>query len=324
MWVQLLVFQLLYVVQASHLILSGTGKKQSRWENMGPNWLQDDLENLVGLSRKWYTIIHQDPPTSQHNPIPYDSNNYPSFRLHLVDDYRSDLTFMESVTDTILLRKDVRDISTNLAEAATELQLSHISYSTITEVLVALQDTERIAKRISNHFSKLVTKLNQFLGDVQNFSSTAEFVERMRNKNEDGLNGSMSNFSIEEEEKLALKKISKYVEATNFHLGELEAAGLGQLCPSIISSAFISQKSTEPLPRESLLAFSTIIQQEDVEQSELLRDLTAIYGPGSFSSEYPIDRVMVETEIQRLKVDCKILEEQLRSVSDVQQHSSTF
>ena len=291
---------------------------------MGSGWLEDDLQNLVGLSRKWHTIIHQDPPVSQHNPMVYDNNNGPSFQFHLVDDCRSDLTFMESVTSTILLKKDVREISTNLAEAATELQLSHISYSTVTEVLIALQDIERTSKRISNHSSKLVTKFNQFLRDVRSLSSTAELVEQMRQENNGGLYASSMDFSMDEEEKLAHKKISKYFEATKFHVRELEAAGLMRLCPSITSAAFVSQKVGGPLPREYLLASSTILQQENDEQSELLLDLTATYGPGSFSFEYPIGRVMLETEIQNLKADCKILEEQLRSVSDMQQLSSTF
>ena len=254
----------------------------------------------------------------------YDNNNGPSFQFHLVDDCRSDLTFMESVTSTILLKKDVREISTNLAEAATELQLSHISYSTVTEVLIALQDIERTSKRISNHSSKLVTKFNQFLRDVRSLSSTAELVEQMRQENNGGLYASSMDFSMDEEEKLAHKKICKYFEATKFHLRELEAAGLMRLCPSMTSAAFFSQKVSGALPRGYLLASSTILQQENNEQSELLRDLTATYGPGSFSFEYPIGRVMLETEIQNLKADCKILEEQLRSVSDMQQLSSTF
>lgn len=278
--------------------------------------VHSDLENLAGLSSKWSTLIHPKPTFPHvHNSIPCDSDGSFDFQLNLAHDYRNDLAGMRSLITSIVINGYSRNASTKLAKVATALHLSHISFSTVTEVLIALQEIGRVTGRVSKHFTQTLTQLNQSFVDFRNFSGAAELAVRMRRTD----NKLLQNFSdappIGNTDTITKRKIAKYLEAIECYRSELEAAEVFLLCPSVTSSAFTSPKGIGPLPHQSLLAFSTIIDIEDARQSELLQKLTGIYGPGSFMSQCPLDKIKLMNEIENLQLECRSLECQLRKVS---------
>ena len=275
---------------------------------------QSDFEDFVYLVKKWSVLLYPQAPLpllNQHVTTESDSIDVPDNQSLIIDDFKSDLAFMQNVTRKIDLGEDSSGICKNFAKVAMALQLSHASYSTITEALTALQDMERISNRLSLHLHRHVTKTEQFLSVIQSYSAVADASEETRRADGAELSAGTIEAPTAEAELINQKKILKYTESSEAFRIELETAGVFSLCPVDTTRTVLSPNSIGPLPHTALVAFASHIRIEEEKQLELQQKLAGLYGVESFSL-IPNDRDSVEREIDSLRQDCSFLEEQMR------------
>lgn len=281
---------------------------------MDADSVQSDLEDFMSLITKWSTLINP-PACLRHNSLPKsEATEQYDYHSWIMDDYKSDLAHMQRLANNVALNEDVGGICKSLGKVALALQLSHVSYSTVAEVLTDLQDTERVARRVCRYLDRNVNQTRLFLTDVQNYINATKTSEQTRGTDLIEFSGDCSDFQNVEAEILAKKKIAKYSSATEAHRLELGAKGVFLLCPPETAASATSPNGTGPLPHAALLAYSSLIKAEDEKQAKLLRRLEGAYGVESFLSA-PADLAEVESEIESLRRDCEVLEEQLREAT---------
>jgi hypothetical protein len=265
---------------------------------------QNDIEDFVFLIIQWQTVIYEQQVSTDINAAdPTES------QLQIIDDKNSDMAHMKNLIDTPLYG-DAYIMCKDLCKVAMLLKLSHVSFSTISEVLIGLTDLKTVAKRVAENFKNYRKSIEIFLNDVQSYVTNME-REALRESKEVS---KVSKEPIENDhnKKLELiteKKIAEYIEGARAHFLELEESDIFSLCPKETAEVTTSCKGIGPLPHSGLMSLSMIIKEEDKDQYDILSGLTSMYGDQSF--DLPCDRISVEREIESLQLECKSLEEQL-------------
>jgi hypothetical protein len=271
--------------------------------------VSDDLEDLFLQITKWSVLTNVQPTADQSLKNVRENVGDPEW---IMDDYVSDLAHMKRKTNGINLPHDGDEHCRILAKVALLLQLSHVSYSTIADVLIGLQTTESAAIRVSKQLNSEITKAQMMIDDIQDLERrmTKDSAAKYRDEVICGLTVA-SYPQIAAADSTTKKKIAKYTEATQTYRQELDVAGAFAICPSETVAETISPNGIGPLPLSSLLAFSSILDQDDEALQGMLHELTAAYGEDSFS-QAPLDLAAAEREIQELRDECNVYEEQYR------------
>ena len=271
--------------------------------------LGDDLEDLFLQITKWAVLTNTQPTDDHHLK---DLNRNIEGQEWITDDYVSDLMYMRQTTDGVKLSVEGDEHCRTLAKVALLLQLSHVSYSTIAEVLVGLQTTETLAARVSKRLKREITKTRQIISDIQGLERrvTTDSIAKL---NDDVVKRPIveSGLNITAEDSATRRVIAKYSKAARAHRQVLDAAGAFSICPSESLTGTFSQNSIDELPLSSLLALSSSVDQENEVIKAMHQELSAAYGENCLSLA-PDDVAAAEEEIRKLRNDCDILEEQYR------------
>jgi hypothetical protein len=271
--------------------------------------VSDDLEDLFLQITKWSVLTNVQPTADHSLKKVREKIGEPEW---IMDDYASDIAHMKLMTNGINLPHGGDDNCRTLAEVALLLQLSHVSYSTIAEVLIGLQTTESSASRVSKQLNCEIKKAQMMIDDIQDLERrmTKDSAAKYRDEVICGLTVA-SDPQVAAADFATRKKISKYSEATQTYRQELDAAGAFAICPSETMAETISPNGIGPLPLSSLSAFSAILDQDDEALQGMLQELTAAYGEYSLS-QAPLDLAAAEREIRELRDECNMYEEQYR------------
>lgn len=127
-----------------------------------------ELEDFLFLMTKWSVLLCDNlssdnicttsqPQISQSQSYSFGSNptvQLSEAQIRIKDDYKSDLAHIERSISNITLQGEGKIACSDLVNIASILQLSHISFSTVTEVLVGLQETQAVAKILSSRLDK--------------------------------------------------------------------------------------------------------------------------------------------------------------------------
>lgn len=271
--------------------------------------VSDDLEDLFLQISRWAVLTNTQPAAGHSLKNPKENIDDPEW---IMDDYASDMAHMKLTTNGVNLPHDGDVHCKTLAKVALLLQLSHVSYSTIAEVLIGLQTTESAAVRVSKQLNNEITKTQLMIDDIQALERrmTTDSTAKFRDEVICGLTVA-SGPQAAVADSATKKKIAKYSEATQAHRQALDAAGAFAICPSETVAETISPNGIGPLPLSSLLAFSSALDQDNEMLQGMLQELTAAYGENSLS-QAPIDLAAAELEIRELRDECNMYEEQYR------------
>lgn len=267
--------------------------------------VSDDLEELLLQITKW-AVLTNPQLTADYVKDDVDGQGW------IMDDYISDMAHMKLTTNGINLPNGGDEHCRILAKVALLLQLSHVSYSTISEVLIGLQTTESLAGRVSKQLNNEIRKTEQMIDDIEDLERrmTVDSAAKCRDEVIGGLavasdpQAAAADFAIE-------KKIVKYSESTLDHRLALDAAGAFDICPRETVAETISPNGIGPLPLSSLSDFSSLLDHDDETLQGMLQELTAAYGADSLA-QAPLDLAAAEREIRELRDECNMYEEQYR------------
>jgi hypothetical protein len=270
---------------------------------------QNDIEDFVSLITRWNTVLYEQQVSTDINAAePSES------QLQIIDDKNSDMAHMKNLIDTPL-HGGAYIMCKDLCKVAMLLKISHISFSTISEVLIGLIDLKTTTKRVGENLKKCRKSMEFFLDDVQGYVTNMEREALRESKevskvSEESIGDeNFENNHYKESELITEKKVAEYIEGARAHLLELEESDVFSLCPKETAENTTSCKGIGPLPHSGLISLSMIIKEEDKDQNDILSGLTSMYGDQSY--DLPCDRISVECEIESLQLECQILEEQL-------------
>ena len=258
---------------------------------------------LFSLAQKYEPLL-QKPEEDEEAIIPRVVSSSLASELHarLDDDVKLDTMLMQQKTSGILLSNEAKAACHDLAQTASTLHLSHVSYANIVETLLALQTIDRLSVRVTHDLKEdkkkadIVAEL--ISGHLQNLASV--LVDK---------SNSADITMDDEKQSLAstTKKTQKYLDETQKLRNELQTAGVFEICPSETADEFTSPSGIGPLPHASLKALADRIDTDNKKLREMQRDLNMKYG----YPETSFVQVEIEEEIERLRLECQQLEEQL-------------
>lgn len=247
-----------------------------------------DLEDFVCLITRWNAVLHE-----QQSPLDSNAAELSESQLQIVDDKKSDIDHIKNIMN-IPLHGSAYTICKDLAKVAILLKISHVSFSTISEVLLGLTDVKMTAKRVSRNLKKDRKAVEVLFKDVQCYvvNMETEVLKELEDVSNILKEPIMNeNPSDQESELIAQKKITKYLEGARAYYLELQESEVFSLCPKETAEAVTSSHGIGPLPHSGLFSLSMIIKEEELNQESTISALMDLYGGQSFCS-MPSDRLI--------------------------------
>ena len=263
---------------------------------------------LFSLAQKYEPLLQRPEEDDEEEIIPRHVSASLALELHsrLDDDVKLDTMLMQQKTSGILLSNEAKSACHDLAQTASILNLSHVSFANIVETLLALQSIDRLSARVTHDLKEDTKKANivaeLITGHLQNLNSV--LVDKT---NSVDITTMEDEKQPSEQASATMKKTQKYLDEIQKLRNELQAAGVFALCPSETANEFTSPLGVGPLPHASLKALADRIDTDHKKCRDVQRDLNVKYG----YPETSFDQTEIEQEIERLRLECSQLEEQL-------------
>jgi hypothetical protein len=108
----------------------------------------------------------------------------------------------------------------------------------------------------------------------------------------------------------AVQRLSKYRDNIEQMRHELETCGVFALAPEETQSATLLVSEVGPMPHSALIELSRVMEQEEKRLMILESDLVERYGYPTF----PSDEASARLELEKLRADCRLLEQHVNSV----------
>ena len=261
---------------------------------------------LFSLAQKYEPVLHR-PEDDEEVVIPRNVSSSLALEFHarLDDDVKLDTMLMEQKSSGILLSNEAKAACHDLAQTAASLNLSRVSFTNIVETLLALQTIDRLSLRVTHDLKDDTKKANIVAELVAGHLQNLESVLVDKSNSVDTTMGDEKQSS--EQASATMKKTQKYLDEIQKLRSELQAAGVFALCPSETANEFTTPLGVGPLPHASLKALADRIDADNKKIRDGQRDLNVKYG----YPETSFDQTEIEQEIERLRVECQQLEEQL-------------